>query len=232
MTSWSQRMAEARQCSMPAANSADRADRLEVGAIGTIGAGLTIWAAHPAVKQSALLALSAQGLVDAVQPCPADVAERATVIADGDHCDRATADARALAEHGFPSWQALADAHRERILGQLDRLPPAPNDHRRRLLRLTPAFLGSVHWTAAVALGWGDSELFGVHETSPRRLDAMGLVPLLAWSLHTVEVAAIDDSGATLRAHLGAKQRYHRFPPGMQAAAPFWECSAPFGRTA
>ena len=36
-------------------------------------------------------------------PCPADIAERAAIIAEGDHCDRGAADARALAEHGLPS---------------------------------------------------------------------------------------------------------------------------------
>ena len=128
MMSWSQRMAEALLRPMPAANSANSADRLEVraiGSIGTIGTGLSIGAPHPAGKQSALLALSAQCLVDAVPPCPADVAERAAIIAGGDHCHRATANTRALAEYGYPSLQALAYAHRQRILGQFAQLRPS-----------------------------------------------------------------------------------------------------------
>ena len=42
-------------------------------------------------------------------PCPTDIVERAAIIAEGDGCSRAEADSRALAEHGQPSWQVLAE---------------------------------------------------------------------------------------------------------------------------
>ena len=41
--------------------------------------------------------------------CPVDVTERAAIIAEGDGCSRLEADRRALAEHGQPSWQDLAE---------------------------------------------------------------------------------------------------------------------------
>ena len=50
--------------------------------------------------------------------CPADVAERSAIIAEGDGCDRSEADERALGAHRFPSWSALADAQRAEILAE------------------------------------------------------------------------------------------------------------------
>ena len=232
--SWSQRMAEALLRPMPAANSANSADRLEVraiGSIGTIGTGLSIGAPHPAGKQSALLALSAQCLVDAVPPCPADVAERAAIIAGGDHCHRATANTRALAEYGYPSWQALAYAHRQRILGQFAQLRPSSKDHGRRLLRFTQDFLETKHWQAAVALGWDLIELFGIHACTPfARLDGRGLVPLMALSAQTgAKLEAIEPAGAVFRTKSGARQIYTLGKSDMGASVLWWECAAIVG---
>ena len=233
MMSWSQRMAGAQRCIMPVANSADSANRLDVGVtgtIGTIGTGLSIWEPHPAGRQSALLALSARGLVT-LPPCPADVAERAAIIAEGDHCDRTTADTRALAEQGLPSWPALANAHRERILGELARLPPASSDHGHRLIRLTRAFLETEHWRTAVALGWELVEVFGIHAHTPlARPDGRGLVPLLALSAHPgARLEAIEPAGAVFRTKSGARQSYTLGMPHMATAVLWWECAAIMG---
>src|SRR5215469_4544943 len=56
-------------------------------------------------------------------PCASDITERAAIIEEGDKCDRATAEKRALAEFGFTSSNELADAHRAHILARLDELP-------------------------------------------------------------------------------------------------------------
>ncbi len=75
--------------------------------------------------------------------CPADVAERSAIIAEGDGCDRSEADERALGAHRFPSWSALADAQRAEILANLERLPPSCERDGERLLQMTRAFLES-----------------------------------------------------------------------------------------
>ena len=41
-------------------------------------------------------------------PCPANIAERSAIIADGDHCDRNIADSRALAEAGYGTGKAFS----------------------------------------------------------------------------------------------------------------------------
>jgi hypothetical protein len=177
-------------------------------------------------------------LADAGPPCPADIAERAAIIAEraaiiaeGDHCDRTTADTRALAEHGFTSWPALAGAHRESILGKLASLPPATSEPGPRLLKLTRAFLDSPHWRAAVALGWDRVELFGIHAHAPlRRPDAEGLVTGLALSRQNGAcLQTITESHAVVRYRSGPVLTYRRFTPAMDAAVPWWECSALVG---
>ena len=55
--------------------------------------------------------------------CPADVTERAAIVAEGDGCNREEADRRALSEHGQETRQALAEQHRAEITAALDRLP-------------------------------------------------------------------------------------------------------------
>ena len=55
--------------------------------------------------------------------CPADVSERAAIVAEGDGCNREEAESWALAEHGQPSWEVLAEAHRVEITSALERLP-------------------------------------------------------------------------------------------------------------
>ncbi len=49
--------------------------------------------------------------------CPAEIAERAAMIEEGDGCDRATAERMALGEAGFPSWLALATANARHVPG-------------------------------------------------------------------------------------------------------------------
>ena len=43
-------------------------------------------------------------------PCPTDIAERSAIIAEGKGFSRAEAESWALAEHGQPSWEVLAEA--------------------------------------------------------------------------------------------------------------------------
>lgn len=165
-------------------------------------------------------------LANADPPCPADVVERSAIIADGDHRDRATADARALAEHGYPSWQALSDAHRQRILAQLARLPPG-NAHGRRLLMSTHTFLDTDHWQAAAALGWSQVELFGVApalEKAP--CGSWGLIVTHALLMPSAAIETIVEDHAVLRTLSGARCVWPRFRPEIEQCVVWWECPA------
>ncbi len=183
------------------------------------------------VYKPAILAELA-GSAGITPPCPSDVAERAAIIAEGDHCDSATADARALAEHGLPSWPALADLHRERILAELARLPPASSDHGRRLHGLTRAFLDSDHWQAAVALGWDLVEVFGLCPVAPlTRLDRQGLVPGIALSrLPGPRIVALEPGFAMIETRTGSRLRHEAGRLGPETGL-WWRCPAIIGET-
>lgn len=115
-------------------------------------------------------------------PCPADVIERAALIEEGDGAEREAAELRALAEHGLPSWSALALAKAERIREALDRLPHAVDETGLRLLAASYGILEGSHWRAAVSAGWPLSDLFGVDAWSPHdRRELLGLVPRVAF---------------------------------------------------
>lgn len=61
--------------------------------------------------------------------------------------------------------------------------------------------------TQAAALGWHDWEVWGVHRRAPwRRVDAMGLVPLLRGT----RLTALTASEAVLVTATGARQTHHR----------------------
>jgi hypothetical protein len=197
---------------------------VSIGADGTFGTGGasgalgTFGAIEPEIWQD-------------VPPCPATISEGAALIAKGNRCDRATADARALAEHGLPSCPALADACREQILARLDSLPPASNDDGRRLLRFTRAYLDTEHWPAAVALGWSLIELFGINQYAPlTHLDGQGLVTGLALSrLNGGRLETIAEDHASIRCRSGSLLTYRRGPVGLDAAVLWWECPALIG---
>ena len=100
--------------------------------------------------------------------CPADVTERAAIIAEGDGCSREEADRRALAEHGQPSWQDLAEQHRVEITSALERLPKRCTAEGTRLLDETRKFVASPRFDKAIALGWSRIELFGIAPGRPQ----------------------------------------------------------------
>lgn len=165
-------------------------------------------------------------LAQADPPCPAEVAERAAIVAEGDHCDRATADARALAEYGLPSLSALANAHRERILTRLHALLPASNDDGRRLLRFTRVFLETDHWQAAIALGWNLVELFGIAPDAPKTPPGTwGLVATQVFLLRGSRIETITEDQAIFRTRAGAQWIWPRFRSEINECVLWWECT-------
>ena len=226
MTSWSQRMAAVQRCPRLAANSAVSANRRSDetnGTIGAIGTAPPNPAHGPGGKQTALLALSAQGLGPG-PPCPATIAE-------GDHCDRAAADKRALAEHGFASWPTLAAAHSVAITDALQRLPPPCTRHGTSLVDTTCRFVASSWFGAAIAHGWPLIELFGIGQQAPTiRVDHQGLVTWLALSVFSGgRLIGLEEDLARIQYPTGSVQTYRRGMPAVDAAVLWWECAAIMG---
>ena len=250
MTNWSNRMAtiSARQGNANSANSASRsapeatgpkgirvvnAKAVESEPIGTNGTiGNDVFSPEMATSGE-LSALMAQGVIATrAHPVdPVDIVERAAIIAEGDHCDGAEGDRRALDQSDFAAWGALADTHAVAIHAALDRLPEPTTDAGRRLLSVTRAFLGTEHWYRAVEHGWSTIELFGVNPHAPLvRVDGQGLVAGLALSrLNGGRLQAIKEDRATIRYRSGSLLTQRRGAAGIITAEPWWECLALIG---
>ncbi len=167
-----------------------------------------------------------------VPPCPTAVTERAAITEDGDGCDRAEANSRALAEFGLASWCELADAHAAAIRAVVDCLPAPSSDHGRRLMKVTLDFLGSEHWRPTIACGWPLVELFGVHAFAPLvRIGAWGAITAHALSkmapigIERVTTSEIVTACRSPSAKLVHRAGYH----GTEGSVVWWECTALIG---
>jgi len=76
----------------------------------------------------------------------------------------------------------------------------------------------------AVHCGWGEIEIFGVHEgTAPvERLDAYGLMPSLAFSTLGLTLTGIDHDHAQLTSWTGSVLRHPRVRHNHSGAVPWW----------
>jgi hypothetical protein len=134
----------------------------------------------------------------------AAIEERAALIADGAGVPMAWAEGYArlclmAPPKAYPTaeWQALVDS--------------------------AGRFLDT--WGAEAArLDWQPLDLFGVHRTAPfRRLDGMGLLPLLAGGSQ-VRIVALTAAGATLERPSGSRLSFTRPTAAQQAEAiPVWK---------
>lgn len=184
-------------------------------------------ATFPPVVRSSLSGRTTPAIGRRSPPCPADVAERAALIAEGDGLDRATADARALTECGFTGWRDLADAHAAVILAEIDRLPPPCDLVGALLARGAAKLLTGPHWLAAVSAGWTVLDVFGCDGWQPaERRDVMGLAVRAA--IHAApgrRLVAIDDAGADFREADGRTVRFHRpsCTADLRNVVPWWQ---------
>lgn len=165
-------------------------------------------------------------------PCPVDIAERAAILMEETGCGRERSDRRALAEYGFPSWQALADAHRVEIAAAVGRLPAPCHENSRRLLTVTAQFVSSPWFPVALESGWTILELFGIDSYAPlAHCEQWGLVPGLALAPRAGDtIESIDGERAVIfyrsRSKIqGVKRIEKRFTPA-DSSVPWWECRA------
>jgi hypothetical protein len=84
--------------------------------------------------------------------------------------------------------------------------PPAMGPGGDRLRRATRVFEASEFAGQAEALGWDDISLYGVHKDGPpeERIDAWGLIPLLAWSVQSLRLTKIEADAATVTSSKGS----------------------------
>ena len=158
-------------------------------------------------------------------PCPTDIVERAAIIAEGDGCSRAEADCRALAEHGQPSWQDLAERHRVEITSALERLPKRCTSEGTRLLNETRKFVASPRFEKAIALGWSRIELFGIAPDAPKtHLGTWGLIVTQVLLLRGGRIEAISEERAILWTRAGTELLWPRFRSEINACVLWWEC--------
>ena len=169
--------------------------------------------------------------VDAGPPCPADSAALAAIVSVNDRCDPVTAGTGALTEHGTPSWRARADSHRERILGELARLPHARNDHGRRLLSVTRRFLDTDHWHIRSRLGGSrSSSLASTHMRQRIASSPRDLLP--GWRWRTRRGADWKPSPRNMprsEIDLALLFIYRRGDHGFDVEELWWRCPALIG---
>lgn len=155
-----------------------------------------------------------------------EIAERSAILEhDGGHT-RHEADAFALAEHGFASWDDLANAHRYAIRAHVEALPrlaPQGDAVRKGTLR----FL-TVEWLVpALTHGWDTLDLFGVLAGVLVRHEYHGLIPALLLSPHIgVKLASIDDASAKFKYRSGSVLTHRRLSQrqNLGVVASWWDC--------
>ena len=179
-------------------------------------------------KHDILVLLRQERTMPASPACPADVAERASIIAEGDRVGHEIAVERALAEAGHQSWQDLSQAHRRKIETALDRLPAPNTPLGARLIERTQAVIGSELFHTAVLQGWDMTAMFGVAPVAPDlRVGEQGLVPQLVFSrLPVKQIELLTSDHAIIEYRTGSKLRFDRFRPALEHAVLWWECDA------
>lgn len=157
---------------------------------------------------------------------PSDIAERSAILEhDGGH-DRQQADAHALAEFGFASWDDLAAVHRYAIRERVETLPRL-EQYGEALRKGTLRFLTGEWFVPALKHGWDTLDLFGVLAGVPVRHEYHGLVPMLVLSPHpAIKLGSIEDASAQFRFRTGSVQTYPRLGlrQDLGVVSPWWDC--------
>ena len=112
--------------------------------------------------------------------------ERAAIVEYDGSLTRGEADQAAAREMGFDTAEALYRAAIRAWRSEIDATPQTGIPGFDKLAAVSLRFLVSDWATNALAADWDETALFAIHEgLSPKeRIDAWGLVPLLAWGVH------------------------------------------------
>src|SRR5262249_36310377 len=120
---------------------------------------------------------------------------------------------------------AVADGKTSKIEFTLPDARQAPcNAEAGQLNRATIVFRSSVFAEQSQALGWNEISLFGVHGGAypKERMDAWGLIPLLAWSGLSLKLTKMEADAATVTSPRGSLLRHPRRRANYDLAMPWW----------
>ncbi len=166
-------------------------------------------------------------------PSVASFEERAACLEFDGGMSRAEANNAAALEMGYPHPKAFYSAviHSWHVAIEAAWLPaPASNSEQIKYGRFDALktssleFLESEFALAAVSCGWDELALFGMHEGSApvERIEAYGLVPLLAWSVLGLKLSSIGREHAVLTSCAGATLKHPRFRANFSEACVWW----------
>ncbi len=181
----------------------------EFGAKGAIGATFSAFA--PDVLEGREFDISA-------------FAECASIMEYDGGMPRAEADHTAAHELGYRTEEALDHASVEAWLSEIAATPQTGIHDFDRLATVSLRFLESEWAMKALAADWDETALFAVHEgQSPKeRIDAWGLIPLLAWGIHKPSIISFDANACLLRPSAGEPLRQPRSRANFDEAVPWW----------
>lgn len=185
--------------------------------------------AEPFIKSRPVLANRSQSTVPSITAFE----ERAAILEHDAGMSRTEANRTAAKEFGFPHPRAffVACLRGWRTAIEAAWLPPAQTDEDQlraesvaKLRSASLAFLDGDRTLEAVHCGWCEIQLFGVYGgiAPAARLDVLGLIPLLTWSVLGLELAALNSEHALLMNKRGARLKHPRFRHGHNEAVPWW----------
>jgi hypothetical protein len=160
--------------------------------------------------------------------------ECAAILEHDGGTSRIEAGRAAAKELGFPHPRAFYVACLKTWQTAIETiaLPHAGTDEERlRAEQLTALQHASLAFLAAgdvpmqaLSSGWDELQLFGIHEglMPTARLDAWGLIPLLAWSVPGLELADIDSGHALVVSAGGGVLKHPRFRANHNEAVQWW----------
>jgi hypothetical protein len=145
-----------------------------------------------------------------------DLAERAAIL-EADGVPRKAADAEALQEAGFRSWDAYAVALAAQLKAKIQ-TAQAPSAgqlarHWQALVRHSLSFLASPWWPLACRHGWALTEVFGINcDAALVRVDSWGLAiaPALS-SLPPTRLVELTGDVAVFATESGGRISWPRF---------------------